>query len=145
MNKGQSLFEVVVALAISALIIIALVSLVSNSIRNANFSKNKTLAGVYVQEATEWLRGQRDNDIDTFSTNVLTSQWCLQDLSWGIPGSCEDDATIAGTPFIREVNFTITSVSGKTMIETNIVVSWTDSQGLHNVSSTTNFSDWRQR
>ena len=31
------------------------------------------------------------------------------------------------------------------MIETNIVVSWTDSQGLHNVSSTTNFSDWRQR
>jgi len=47
MNKGQSLFEVVVALAISALIIITLVSVVGNSIKNATFSKNKTLAANY--------------------------------------------------------------------------------------------------
>jgi len=43
-QSGQSLFELVVAIAISALIIVAMVSLAVNSIQNSNFAKNKALA-----------------------------------------------------------------------------------------------------
>ena len=70
-SSGQSLFEVVVALAISTLVIIAVVSLAALSIRNTDFSKNKTLASKYAQDATEWLRGQRDADFDAFASNTL--------------------------------------------------------------------------
>jgi Tfp pilus assembly protein PilV len=139
-EQGQSLFEVLIALAVSALIIISLVSLVNNAIQNAAFSKNKSLASTYAQEATEWLRGQRDSDINTFQTNVATSVWCLQDLSWTKSGACATGDEIASTPFMREVTF-----SGTTVVEANIVISWKDSLGDHQVVSATNFADWRQR
>ncbi len=144
-ESGQSLFEVVIALAISALIVMALVSLVSNSIQNANFSKNKTLASNYAQEVTEWLRRERDTDITTFGTNVLTPTWCFQSLSWNKPFPCEEEDTIAGTPFLRQASFLINTIAGKTIIEASIIVSWVDSQGVHEARSATNFSDWRQR
>ncbi|HET7098805.1 MAG TPA: hypothetical protein VFI61_01065 [Patescibacteria group bacterium] len=151
-NNGQSLFEVVVAVAISALIMVALVSLVSNSIQNASFSRNKGLAGTYAQEATEWLRGERDRDIASFSTNVLIPTWCLTGLSWtpSQAGDCDpDNDKIPNTPFIRQATFNITSVSNngvlKDVIQADVVVSWQDSGGSHQVTSATNFADWRQR
>ncbi len=151
-TKGQSLFEVVVAVAISALIMVSLVSLVSNSIQNASFSRNKALAGTYAQEATEWLRGQRDNDVAAFSTNALTPTWCLKDLSWtpSQARACSaDDDKLPNTPFTRQATFSISAVDDngviKDLIEAKIVVSWEDSQGSHQVASVTNFSDWRQR
>lgn len=144
-SKGQSLFEVVIALAISTIIIVSLVSLVSNSIRNSTFSKNKTLASRYSQEATEWLRGQRDLDTATFKTNSLIPTWCLKDLSWSIGRACNSGEEIAGTPFTREIYFVTTIVSGKTITQADVVVFWTDSQGVHEARSATNFSDWRER
>jgi type II secretory pathway pseudopilin PulG len=145
MNKGQSLFEVVVALAISALIITTLVSLVSNSIQNANFSKNKTLAANYSQEAIEWVRGQRDLNTTAFITKIQTPKWCLQTLSWSNPGVCTENLQISNTPFTREVSFSVDSSSGKNIIETNVSISWTDTQGSHVVKNSTEFADWRER
>lgn len=145
MNKGQSLFEVVVALAISALVIVALVSLVSSSIRNANFSKNKSLASTYAQEASEWLRGERDNSVTDFLNNTLTPTWCLANLNWNSPGVCPTGAVISGTNFTRVGSFTTNFVGGKNIVEANIKVFWTDAQGLHQVENVTNFSDWRER
>lgn len=154
-STGQSLFEVVVALAISALIIGAIVSLTTNSIRNSTFSKNQSLAATYAQQATEWLRGQRDADITIFEakaslpeaidpkTNLVT--WCFKDLSWSQPNVCSDTDTILGTPFIRQVTFNIDNSSPKTLIAVDIKVSWSDSQGTHNITSATSFTDWRQR
>ncbi len=151
-TRGQSLFEVVVAVAISALIMVSLVSLVSNSIQNASFSRNKALAGTYAQEATEWLRGQRDADVATFTTNVLTPTWCLKDLSWtpSQARSCSaQDDLLPNSPFTRQATFSITAVDDngvlKDLVEASVVVSWDDSQGSHQVASVTNFSDWRQR
>ncbi len=143
--RGQSLFEAIVALAISALIIVAVVSLVSNSIRNASFSRNKTLASRYAQQATEWLRGQRDSDITTFSSDALTPTWCINNLSWTQAGHCGSGDFITNTIFGREVSFVLNSVNGKDVIEADIIVFWTDSQGYHEVRSATNFADWRQR
>jgi Tfp pilus assembly protein PilV len=144
-NSGQSLFEVVMAIAISALIIVAIVSLTSNSIQNSSYSKDKTLAATYVQEANEWLRGQRDSDINVFVGHVVTPIWCLKDLNWTLPGACVE-SNITGTPFSRQATFTVTTdVNGKNFIEADVTVSWSDAKGIHEVTSATDFSDYRQR
>lgn len=161
MNKGQSLFEVVVAIAISALVLGGIVSLATNSIRNSAYSKNQSLASGYAQQATEWLRGQRDSDIASFFDKAGpvggTTTYCLSDSlaadlksrnSVASSSSCID--TIINTGFIRWVTFSPTtkpSPSGGTLnlVEADVTVTWSDSQGLHKVTSATSFSDWRQR
>ena len=139
--KGQSLFEVVVAIAVSALIVVALVSVTSNSIQNSSFSKNKALAATYAQQASEWLRGQRDSDINVFVTHAATGTFCLPDLSssnpWQDVGHCSPDMVIPGTPFLREVALSVDTQNGKDVIDAGVTVSWTDSQGMHEVMDST--------
>jgi hypothetical protein len=149
-ESGQSLFELLVAIGISALIIVVLVSLVSNALQNATFARNMTLSGRYAQEATEWLRTQRDVSTDTFITNVSSQigvARCFNNLDWNGIGGC-GTSTITGTQFIRQITFsskdTVVDGETKTIIEADIVVFWTDSKGYHETRSATDFSDWRQ-
>lgn len=139
------MFEIVVALAVSALIITGIVSLVAGSVRNSTYSKNSSRAAVYAQQATEWLRGQRDGDIDGFLVRAQSPVWCLKDLSWTLQRACIDGDEVSDTLFKRQLNFSITTDNNKTLIETDVTVYWQDSQGKHEVKSATNFSDWRQR
>ena len=145
-QSGQSLFEIMLALAITTLIIVAIVALTATSIRNTTFSKNKTLATRYSQEATEWLRGERDADFEVFEGRALIPQYCLPSLSWvaATVGACGAGQEIIDTPFKREISFSISVVNDKTLIQASINVYWTDAQGLHEVRSVTNFSDWRE-
>jgi len=157
-QSGQSLFEVVVALAISALVIVTLVSLATNSIRTSIYSKNNSLATTYANQAIEWLRGQRDSNPTTFKTKAtaLTTSpgGCFNTLptaltGWPttVPTNCPTPTTIAGTSLVRRIKFTITTTPApaKTLVQADVTVSWTDSQGKHTVTSATVFSDWRQR
>ena len=144
-QKGQSLFEVVLALGVITAITVGIVSLTVSAIRNAAFSKNKTLAGRYAQEATEWLRSERDNDFTVFETHAQTPLWCFSGLNWNKVGACGEADKISGIPLLRDVTFSTNLVSGKTVIEANVRVYWDDAQGLHEVRSATSFSDWRQR
>lgn len=154
MNKGQSLYELIVAIAISAIIVVAVVSLATSSILNSSYSKNKSVAGTYAQQATEWLRGQRNANITNFSgkSSVAGTTWCLPDnplsssltASWKICSGTDTDK-ITGTQFLRQVKLITTTFLTKTQIEADVTVSWTDSKGIHLVTDATNFSDLRQR
>ena len=150
-SSGQSLFEVVVAIAISALIIVALVSVTSNSIQNSSFSKNKSLASTYADQASEWLRGQRDADINSFVARATVSSsnaYCLSDLSFttAVPDPVHDClVTIPDTVFTRWVNLNVDTESGKDVITADVTVSWTDSQGVHQVIDSTTLADLRTR
>lgn len=144
-EKGQSIFEVVLALGVITAICVGIVSLTVNSIKNANFSKNKTVAGKYSQEAIEWLREVRDNDFEEFQTYASTINWCIPSLSWDQIGLCDDEDKIAGTPLLRSLEFSSGLVGGKTVIEASVKVYWEDSQGYHEVNTVTSFTDWRQR
>lgn len=146
MEAGQSMFEVVIALFIITMIIVGVVSLTTNSLSNAVFSKNKTLAGKFSQEAIEWLRFQREEDISLFLTNVTNSnRYCLQTLAWTNAGICSSSELITNTVFRREVVFTTSTVSGKKLIEADVVTYWTDSKGYHESKSVTNFTDIREK
>ncbi len=147
-SKGQSLFELVVAIAVSALIIVAMVSLTTNSIRNSSYSRNKTQAVTFSQQAVEWLRGERDNDTEDFIYHSITPAWCLPSLEWSIPASnpvADCTAKISGTVFSRWVTFDTTLQSGKTVVEASVVVTWSDAEGLHEIRNSTILTDWRQR
>lgn len=63
-EAGQSLLELVVVVALSILVISALVVATILSIRNSNFSKNQTQATKLAQEGLERLRTIRDQDKD---------------------------------------------------------------------------------
>jgi len=143
-EKGQSLFEVLLALAVAALVIIAIVALATTSIRNANFSRNQSLTTRCTQEAIEWLRGQRDEDWDAFAIRALTSPWCLKSLSWTdtVVGGCGSSDFISDTIFKREISFTILDASN---IDTEVKVYWEDARGLHETKTITTFTDWREQ
>lgn len=144
-EKGQSLFEVVLALGVITAITVGIVSLTVNAMRNAAFSKNKTLAGRYAQEATEWLRSQRDADFNDFSGRA-SGTYCLKNpIDWSTHTNCSTSDYISETVLFRKVSFTTTSPGGKIIIEADVVVYWSDAQGYHEVRSATSFTDWRQR
>lgn len=150
-EKGQSLFEIVMAIAISGLIMVAIVSLVSNSISGSVYSKNESAASDLAQKTTEWIRAQRDDSIQTFLGKVNpvlggSPSYCFIDLDWSHPAGCSISGDeVTGTIFTRQGNFTVGTASGKTIIETKITVSWTDSRGGHSVVNFSDFSDWRER
>jgi Tfp pilus assembly protein PilV len=150
-SSGQSLFEVIFALAIAAVVLVALVALSATSIRNSTYSKNSIQATQLAQETTEWLRGQRDTDWTSFVARASSSgtSWCFpsQPLSW--PGSPSVSCTtpITNTVFTRAVTLTSLDIDSNTIIDTvdaDITISWTDSQGQHNSKNRARFTDWRK-
>jgi type II secretory pathway pseudopilin PulG len=101
-NKGQSLFELVIAIAVIGLFLVALVGAVTRSIATSTFSRQKSVANRYVQEGLEWVRHERDLDWTAFyaRSSGVGSLYCINDLTFSA-GSCA--GPIAGTIFLREV------------------------------------------
>jgi len=149
--KGQSMFEVLVAIFIITLITVGVIVVSTTSVANSTFSRNSTLAGRYAQEAIEWLRDEEATNTTLFkTTRVSQSRYCLDSLAWGNINACSaneliNDTTGADTVFGREVVLTSSQISGKNIIQAVVDVYWTDSKGTHHVSSTTNFSDIREK
>ena len=138
---GQSLFEVILAIAVISIVLVTLVSVSILSLRNANYSKNKTGASRIAQETNEWLRTQRDESWDNFSAKILSSPvWCMPNLDWNQIGACQDGDNVVGTIFTRELR--LISLSA-TDIQAETKVYWSDAQGFHDVKVVTILTDWR--
>lgn len=140
-NSGQSLFEVVFAVGIMAIILVGVVSLAAKSVKNSTLSGANASATKYAQGAVEWLRGQRDSNWTNLTSHTVGSYYCLvtNPISWGASsGSCP----ITGdTTFTRRAR--LTQVNSNT-IDAAVEVSWTDSSGLHTVRSVTRFTNWNK-
>ena len=135
--RGQSLFEVIVTLLVVSLVVTAIAGLAILGIKSSNFSRDKTLATRYVQEANEWLRGERDTDWTAFKSNSQAhATICLQTLGW--PGTCGAINNI----FTRKADFVFPPDGS---IQATVTVSWTDSGGTHLSQSITYFSDWQNK
>ena len=156
-NKGQSLFEVLIALSIMAVIIVGLINVTTISVRNTTFSRNNSAATRYAQEAAEWLRGQRDAGWNTFVAQGTVKVHCLDTLTWSNINNCNTTSTppeqIPNTPFFREVDIdcyrnaggavVLCSDASADTLQANITVRWVDAQGSHTVSTPTQFTNWR--
>lgn len=130
------------------MIIMSVVILSTNAISNSAFSRNKTQASRYTQEALEWLRSQRDINPDAFKIYANTGTYCLDGsvLGFSKPSACGSSEVITDTIFKRELYFSKEAlVNGKIIINATIVSSWSDSKGYHEARSVTQFSDIRDR
>lgn len=125
---GQSLFEVVFAVGIAALIITGIVSLANKTLGNSNESKDRALASRYAGDMTECLRQLRDENFETFVSS----------------GKATCEPIVNGTQFTGVITLTSANVEN-TIYEVSVVVSWTDGTGTHDVQSITRLSDWKRQ
>ncbi len=127
LRQGQSLIEAVVAIAVVSLVLVGLISAVTFSLANVQFSRNKAGADKYAQEVIEWLRSEREtlgwSDFYDKAQNAGTT-YCLNDLaSWLVAGACTPGSTISGTIFTREV-FLDGNGGIKDQVSVKVTVSW---------------------
>ncbi len=141
-QKGQSLFEVIVALGIITLVLITLLNLATLSIKHSTSAKNLNQATDLTQSALEWLRSERDLSWTNFSTNAQTPVWCILNLSFqsATVGKCGANAFIASTVFKREITFGIIDADN---IDTTVTTYWNDGSGYHEAKSITTFTNWK--
>lgn len=125
--------EILIALAIIILAVLALVKLSTYSVKSSSFAKQKAQAANYATSGIENMRVYRDRKPDDFwskSGNL--------DLSGVEPGG-----TCPSTPnlgvYIRCVDFTLVNDS---KMQVKVMVSWDDSQGTHKAEQTTYFTKW---
>ena len=130
-QKGQSLIEVIAALAIVILVITALAAVVTLSIANAKFSQNQTLASKYTQEVLEKMRAYRDkHSWEEFTDNCDNS--AVLELS-NPPSAWE--FKIACNPC---------SFSDETCV-VEVTVGWKDAKDrTHESKLKTNFTSWKE-
>jgi len=153
-KKGQSLFEVVVAVGLSALILISIASLATKSVSNSSYTKTNAQATKYVQEEIEWLRSQRDYSWNGFISSIVSGGCDSTDttMSWG--SVCDIDSLFKRTANFVCKYYDISTGSESSLacnsgseniniVEVDVLVSWSDSSGNHQVGSFTRFTKWR--
>lgn len=122
-ERGQSLVEVVAALAVVGIVLLGLMALAVYSLRNINFARNQALATQYAQERMETIRQSRDNDSKAFFAS-----------------DCSRDPETVGENFTRQV--TCESVA-EDKIRVRVVVIWSDAQGSHQSELITYLTKWK--
>ena len=142
-TSGQSLIEVLTALAVVLLVIVALIRATTISMRSSGFSKAQAQATAYAQEAIEWIRAERDKDWNGISSRAGLT-FCLnsESLSWSAEGVCPADDYLLGGRFKREA--TLTNIGGTgNQIEVEVIVSWQEAGGEHHSQVNTYLTNWR--
>ena len=72
MHKGFTLVETLIAISIFSVSILGLMSVLSSSVANITFTKNKVIATYLAQEGVEYIRNMRDTFVVYDATNSQT-------------------------------------------------------------------------
>lgn len=141
MNKpGQVLTELVIALSVVIIGVMALVQLATKSISNAGYSKHQSVSTSYGSSATDWVRKQRDTlGWDAFASKAGQT-YCINNLAW-TTGSC-GTGQIGTTGFSREV--TLSSLPPD-KLEAVITVKWTEGIKPYSSKQSTIFGRYTQK
>lgn len=126
--RGQTLVEMVFALGVAVLVIVALVAATTVAVRNAQFAKSQSLAAKYAVEGMEYLRFLRDSQTTNFFTTLCSG---TENISGGFTRSfrCENATPPPGIPV--------------TKVKATVTVSWTDARGTHNSTQISYFTKWQ--
>lgn len=139
--SGQTLAEIVVVVGIIMLLITGLLVGANASLRAANFSRSKSKAIGYAQDAVESARNLRDSSWDTFFSygDTTGKLWCLSGAgSWTTAGGGGCGINI-NPNYSRSVKFTWADPNMKV----DVTVYWTDGSNNYNTTLSTYFTDWR--
>ena len=114
---GQSIIEVVIALALMILVVLGLVKVTVSSINNSAFARDQQTATKYAQEALESARKCKEKNEAAF---------------WENPGSlCPALPEISDSRFEREITYADESGPDGLKMHVETIVSWSDNRGTH--------------
>jgi Tfp pilus assembly protein PilV len=134
-KKGQSLIEVLIALAVMLLVIVGLVGATTVSVRNADFSAKSAQAAKFAEQGLEKIRAYRDQSVwdDFLIACTDTANFGLEDLS-------------LTTGFTRKIICTQQNPLDpqNTRVDVNVTVSWQDAKGDHQSNLNTYFTNWEK-
>jgi len=133
------------AVFITAVTLVALLSLVGSSVSNSTFSRDRSEAVRYTTEVSEWIRTERDTDWNLLASRASAtgSTYCVSSLSWDIQNVCRDIDLIANTKFTRELTLFYDAGSDPNLIEASIITRWSDSGGAHESRTVSQYTNWR--
>jgi len=124
LNEGQSVIEVVVALSLVAIVILALVRVTISSIQNSSFARDQQTATQYAQEGIENARRLKEQNEIEF---------------WGKSGSEEETIN----KFERTITYTPVTGEENQKMEIQVVVTWENTKGTHQSDLSTYLTRWK--
>jgi len=124
LNEGQSVIEVVVALSLVAIVILALVRVTISSIQNSSFARDQQIATQYAQEGIENARRLKEQNEIEF---------------WGKSGSEEETIN----KFERTITYTPVTGEENQKMEIQVVVTWENTKGTHQSDLSTYLTRWK--
>lgn len=127
-NHGQTLVEMIVALGILVLVVLALVRVTITATHNAQFARSQAQATKYAQEGIEEMRAYRNQN--SWQDFVDKCGLILEDP----PDPLFSLTTVCDCP----------TFNGRDTCSVTVTVSWTDSRGTHQSELTTRFTNWRE-
>lgn len=158
-QEGFSLIEMIVAVGVVVVVMLAVASGVSTSLKNSRYSQEKALSVRYAQEALEEIRLLRDKLTWENFTDLLEragvaddgTKWqaCfkgenrLEELLVGGSGEisqeCGDEDLISGTNYSREIEVYYDGSTVRTVSR----VYWDDGTGSKITELENSLRDWR--
>lgn len=137
-ESGQTLIEVMAALTVTVLIIVALLAATTIAVRNSQFAQNQALSTKYAQEGMEFLRVLRDKYPGQTAGQFFAYPVNLQCM--GLPS---DTPTPVFTRTFACENATPAPGNPVTKVKATVTVTWTDSKGTHKSEQVSYFTKWQ--
>ncbi|PIV09823.1 hypothetical protein COS31_05550 [Candidatus Roizmanbacteria bacterium CG02_land_8_20_14_3_00_36_15] len=145
-SKSFSLIEVLVFISILSILFVAAASTTIFALRNMKINEHKILATYYGEELLGWLRGEKENDWNSFllqsDTFPLYKVYCFKETpisDWGSNNSCLADDWLSAI-YKRELYLSKNDDSSQ--VNVRIVVSWTELEVNYSVPLSTVFTIW---
>ena len=132
---GQSLVEVVIAVGAMSVLLMALLSLMSLSLRNSRLAKDRARAVASASQGVELMRAYRDYNWNEFlglangNNYNLPANWVVED---GLSAVCDSDPRCAQ----------LTTTAGQ--VEVKVSVSWTEGSQTFTTNQVTQLSLWER-
>lgn len=165
-DSGQTLVEVLIAVAIVTLVLVTSIAGLTLVTRNRRYSSQEALATKYNQEALEWLRRQRDSYgwraffellsaasggsqyVTLCLPSSLTSSVTLENICsvgqcYGTESSCSDNFTLQNQTSTRKMNVDLLNLSQADAVEVSAVISWADGGKTHSSEATLRLREWQ--
>ncbi len=145
-SPGQTIVEVLIAVAVMALVLTAVAAVLSMSVKNSAETRFKAVATQKAQQAVEVYRRERKVlGWTNFIANVGNGTYCLNELPTNSDefkalanGACGEGIAEAGTEFTREA---LVSQPAANVVRVVVTVSWQDGNRTRSVVVTQQLQD----
>jgi len=135
-KNGLTLIEVLIMVTFLSVLFISITTVTTVSLRTSKVNEHKIIATHLSEELREWLRGEKEQDWETFiSTRMGT--WCFttEPIEWDEASECVYDLK---NLYKREAVLSLNV--DETQVTTLITTSWNENGNAYSVPIKTVFS-----